>query len=657
LRHLRLVPSLVLLLPLLSSLSSHAAEWQQPTPEELKMTADPSAPDAEAVYLYREEITDNHLHMQSTYVRLKILRDEGKKYGDVEISGYSQDYQITDVQGRTIHSDGTVVPFTGKPYEKLLFKTKTNQYKAKVFSLPDVEAGSILEYRYKMRLDDNRFMTPEWEVQTPLFTRKAHFHFVPTDKLVISHTDKGSITSSLAYSKMLPPGADVVDVRNEYDLNVSNVRGLPREEFEPPMQAFAYRVRFYYTSKRSVQEYWDEYGKSWSKRVDKFAEPSPAITSAAQEFTSGAKTEDEKLQKLYNAVMKLENTRFTREHSEDENRAEGVKKVKSAADVLSLKRGSGEDIALLFLALVRAGGFKAYAMQVTNRDRTFFQPNYLDSGQLDDTVVIVMVGGKEKLFDPGERYAGYAQLHWKHAQASGLRQHDGKTDIGTTPSNTYKETIIQRIASLKLAADGAITGDVSILCTGVQALRWRQKALQGDEVALKKEFDDELASDLPPGIVLHTDHFLGLADQDATLMVRMAVAGSLGTATGKRVFLPVSVFAGGSRNPFTSSHREEPVDLRFPYVEKDEVTLHLPAGFEVETLPQKAKVELPQMALYLTEISAADQTITFKRTFIIANVLYMADEYGKLKGFFDDVSEKDRAQAVLHPAPAAHVGQ
>lgn len=652
-----LVPTLVLFLPLLSSMSARAADWQQPTPEELKMTAEPSAPNAEAIYLYREESTDNHLHMQSTYVRLKILRDEGKRYGDVEISGYSQDYQITDVQGRTIHPDGTVVPFTGKPYEKLLFKTKTNQYKAKVFSLPDVETGSILEYRYKLRYDDDLVVTPEWQVQTPLFTRKAHFHLVPTDRLVISHTDNGSVTSSLVYSKILPPGSDVAFKRDAYDLDVANVRGLPKEEYEPPMDAIAYRVRFYYTNKRTSQEYWDQYGKSWSKRVDKFAEPSGAIPSAAQELTSGAKTQDEKLQKLYDAVMKLENTRFTREHSTDENRAEGVKKVKSAADVLALKRGSGEDIALLFLALARAAGFKAYAMQVTNRDRSFFQAGYLDSDQLDDTLVIVMVDGKEKFFDPGERYAGYGQLHWKHSQAVGLRQQDGKPVIAAAPGNTYKETIIQRIADLKLAPDGALSGEATILCTGVQALHWRQKALEGDEVALKKEFDDQLGYDLPAGIILHTDHFLGLTDQTSTLMVRMAVAGSLGTATGKRIFLPVSVFAGGSHNPFTSSHREEPIDLRFPYLEKDEVTLHLPPGLEAETVPKTAKVELPQMALYVSEASTSGQTISFKRNFVIANVLYTADEYGKLKGFFDDVSEKDRAQAVLHPAAAEHGAQ
>src|ERR1700679_769613 len=97
--------------------SAAAADWQQPTPDELKMTSEPAAPNADAVYLYREDVTDNKLHMEAVYVRLKILRDEGKKYADVELAGAGRDFGITDIQGRTIHSDGTVIPFTGKPYE------------------------------------------------------------------------------------------------------------------------------------------------------------------------------------------------------------------------------------------------------------------------------------------------------------------------------------------------------------------------------------------------------------------------------------------------------------------------------------------------------------------------------------------------------------
>ena len=652
---------LIFLLLLPSSILSSrafAAEWQQPTPEELSMTSSPADPNADAVYLYREDVTDNKLHMEAVYVRLKVLRDEGKKYGDVEILGSGREFQITDIQGRTIHSDGTVAPFTGKPYEKLLVKTKTLQYKAKVFSLPDVQNGSILEYRYKLRYDDRYYVSPVWDVQTALYTHKAHFHFTPTDREVLSHIDKGSATSTIAYSQLLPPGYKLSPDRNgEFDLVLEKIPGIPKEQFEPPMDAFAYRVRFYYTSKRTAQEYWDAYGKGWSHDVDKFASSSSEIQSAAKELTAGATSEDEKLNKLYDAVMKLDNTRYSREHSQDENRAEGVKHIKSAADVLALKRGSPEELALLFLALARAAGFHAEAMAIVDRNRDFFQPNYLNSNQLDDLIVLVTVNGKERAFDPGERYMQYGVLRWTHSFAGGIRQQDGHIVIASSPGISYKDTIIQRFADLTLAPDGTVGGEANIVYTGQPAARWRQKALEGDQVQLKKDFDDELQPDLPPGLIVKTDHFLGLDTEDATLMVRMKVSGSLGTATGKRVFLPLSIFAAGAGNPFASSHREEPIDLRYPFQEVDQITLHLPPGFQVESLPEKSQITLPQMAVYGIGAKSDSQTITFVRSYIMANIMYAATEYNKLKGFFDDLSNKDRAQAVLHVASASHQGQ
>jgi transglutaminase-like putative cysteine protease len=637
--------------------TAFAADWQQPTPEELKMTSEPSEPNADAIYLYREDVTDNKNHMEAIYVRLKVLRDEGRKYGDVELTGASRDFQITAIQGRTIHSDGTVVPFTGKPYEKLIVKTKTLQYKSKVFSLPEVETGSIVEYRYKLRYDDNSLVSPEWDIQHSLYVRKAHFHYIPTDHLVISTIDKGSVTSSIAYSQLLPKGAKVVENRGEFDLVVENVPALPREAYEPPMQAFAYRVRFYYTSKRTSQEFWNDYGKSWSHDIDTFASPSPAINNAAKELTSGVTTQDEKLTKLYDAVMKLDNTRYSREHSNDENHVEGVKHIKSAADVLALKRGSPDDLAMLFLALARAAGFHAEAMAVVNRDSDFFQQNYLDGDQFNDLIVLVTVDGKEHAFDPGERYAGYGTLHWKHTVTGGIRQQDGHTALVESPSLGYKDTIVQRMADLHLAPDGSITGSATIVCTGQRAMNLRQKALEGDEVALKKDFDDQVERDLPPGLIVKADHFLGLADENSNLMVRMNVTGSLGTATGKRIFLPLSIFSAGSSDPFTSSHREEPIDLQYPFLEKDQVTLHLPAGLQVESVPSDARVDLPQNAVYLSHAAADGQTITYTRSYILGTMLFGAAEYEKLKGFLDDVSNKDRAQAVLHLAAATHAGQ
>ena len=88
---------------------------------------------------------------------------------------------IRDVEGRTIHADGTVIPFTGKPYDKELVKAGDIKINGKVFSMPDVQMGSIVEYRWELGYNDNWFMPPDWTVQQPIYVHKAHYHFVPMD--------------------------------------------------------------------------------------------------------------------------------------------------------------------------------------------------------------------------------------------------------------------------------------------------------------------------------------------------------------------------------------------------------------------------------------------------------------------------------------------
>jgi len=48
------------------------AQFQQPSSDELKMTADPKTPGAAAVYLNLEEITDDPQHFHSVYARIDM---------------------------------------------------------------------------------------------------------------------------------------------------------------------------------------------------------------------------------------------------------------------------------------------------------------------------------------------------------------------------------------------------------------------------------------------------------------------------------------------------------------------------------------------------------------------------------------------------------
>jgi hypothetical protein len=82
------------------------AQFQQPTEEELKMTAEPKAPGASAIYLYREETVDDSLHYHSLRVRIKVLTEKGKELATVNVPYLRTSYKITDVRARTIHAAG-----------------------------------------------------------------------------------------------------------------------------------------------------------------------------------------------------------------------------------------------------------------------------------------------------------------------------------------------------------------------------------------------------------------------------------------------------------------------------------------------------------------------------------------------------------------------
>ena len=157
----------------------HAQHFQQPTPEELKMPSDPKAPGADAVYLDYSETDNDPLHYQLIYARIKVLTDKGKQLATVDLPYLQRNYKIAEIKGRTIHPDGTIIPLTAKPDDLISSKSGDQVIARKVFTLPSVTVGSILEYTYQINYADNLFTSPNWEIQGKYFVHQAHYEFTP----------------------------------------------------------------------------------------------------------------------------------------------------------------------------------------------------------------------------------------------------------------------------------------------------------------------------------------------------------------------------------------------------------------------------------------------------------------------------------------------
>ncbi len=660
-------------LPLLLAFTSPAlllAQFQQPTDEELKMTADPKAPGAAAVYLNVEEITDDPHNSQSFYARIKVLTEKGKELATVDLPPYLRGTsKITDIKGRTIHADGTVIPFVGKPQDLLVVKGKTSEgeqvrVNRKVFTLPSVDVGSILEYTYTIQNDDNISSSPRWEIQRSYFVHKAHYLFTPARQFLpgsqhsnslYMEDEHGRIINTLIWWVHLPRGVTVKsDAGGHYTVDVTDVPPAPDEEFMPPVQSVLYRVFFYYKAASSSSEFWINDAKLWSKDVDRFAEPSKSIKVAVAGIISPSDSDLDKAKKLYKAVQALDNTDYSRKKSEAELKQLKLKVARRAEDTWAQKSGSSEDIAMLYLAMLRAAGLTAYAAKIVDRQRGVFDLSYLSLSQLDTTLVILSTGGKDIDLDPGEKMCPFGTVNWRHSSAGGLTQSAKGNSGVTTRSQPYAENKTLRIGEVFLDAQGALTANFRFSMTGQAALYWRQKALTNDEAEVKKQFDHSLESIIPDGVEAHIDHFTGLDDPGVDLIAIINAKGAIGAATSKRLMLPAFFFETRGKQPFVAQEkRTQPVDMQYGDFVADQVTYHLPDGFTVEGAPLDNKIDWSgHAALFYQSVSAPGQlTIIHKleRAFTFAK----PEEYQDLRGFYQKVAAADQAQLVLAKAPSA----
>jgi hypothetical protein len=651
----------------LSAAPALAQQWIAPTPEELSMTSQPEVPGAPAVYLYREETTDDKLHMFSIYVRLKVLTERGKEYSNVELNSFRGSngggLSVEDIQGRTIHPDGAIIPFTGKPYEKLVEKNQGVKVMAKVFTMPDVEIGSIIEYRYKLREGDNYFVAPDWYIQSALFTRKAHYQWQPTDHELITNDDRGQLTNAISWTPILPVGTEIKQTRLPpqgighegqliFDLNVHDIPPAPNEDFMPPIAGLTYRVLFFYSPYRSGEDFWKSESKHWAKLRDKFIGPGPAVTAAVKDLVVPTDTPDQKLRKIYAAVMKLENTSYTRAHSNVEEKAQGFKEVRNTDDIWERKRGNNDQIADLFVAMARAAGMKAYVGRVTSRDRVIFLKAYQTLSQLNDDIAIVNLDGKEQFFDPGSRFCPYQHLEWKHTMTGGIRQFDAGGEIFQTPAESYNFSRTSRVADLAMDQEGAVTGTIKMTYSGAPGLHWRQRFLQGDAESLNRELRTSVERILPGSLEIKIISIDKLEDYEQPLVANFEVKGRLGSSTGKRLLLPANLFEVNSKPAFPHEKREIPVSFSYPRINQDAVRIKFPPALTIESLPAVGQLNFQKFAAYAIKTESTPTSFTTRRDYVLGEPFFMPAEYAELRSFYSKFENRDQESVVLTTAPA-----
>jgi hypothetical protein len=201
---------------------------------------------------------------------------------------------------------------------------------------------------------------------------------------------------------------------------------------------------------------------------------------------------------------------------------------------------------------------------------------------------------------------------------------------------------------LTVSADGSVTGSARFVLSGQEALHWRQLTLRNDESEVKKQFNEMLRRIVPDGVQADLDHFLGLENYDSNLIAMVKISGNAGAATGKRFFLPGQFFESRASHPFVAeASRTIPVDVKYPMLESDDVTWHLPQGYAVESTPPANDVSWPNNALLKVAASNTPAGLEVTRKLAYNFTLVDSKDYGSLHDFYQKVATADQQQLVL----------
>ena len=635
------------------TLSAQASgAWPPIAAEELALQDNPASPGATALLLDRDSHVDDVNSFQTEHYRIKIFRPEGRKFADVEIPYFPQNESVRDIRARKVNPDGTASEFQGEVFDRLILKSKHLKYQARVFTIPDVQPGNIIEYSYTVNwrqhvpdvlknprghfiLGTYSYPTVHWTIQHELFTRHARFSIRPLPK------------ANLRWILVRLPGMTVTKQPDgSCELEVRNVPPLEHEELRPPEPLINSRVHFFYVVGLE-STFWSSVGSRWAGDIDVFIGHSKKIEQVtAQTFVSSDSPET-KLRKIYARVQQIRNLSYEPAKTAKESKQEGLKDNRNAEDVLNHGYGYNNEINDLLVAMARAAGLPADIVLVADRAKSIFDTGVLDASQLNTQVVLVTAGPETFFLDPGTRFCPFGMVPWFKNGLTGLRLDAVISQLVKIPGEHGESATTKRTSTIKFNSDGSAEGQFLISFAGQEALTRRLEAYDEDDAGRKKMIEDEIRGWLPEGATVEISRIAAWDTSDGDLQVDgHFLIPQFGSAVGRRFFLPTTVFQRRRGNLFQPEKRTYPIYFAHSYQTEDKVTFQFSSDLHVAGLP-KPQDESNDNGRYQTVVEVSPGGAEFKRTLVVDGFIYDPSTYPVLKRFFGAVAAGDAQQIVL----------
>jgi transglutaminase-like putative cysteine protease len=626
--------------------SSPAASnnWRPVTPQDMRLTAATIGdPDADAAILFREGyLNDNGPDPTNlrVYIRIKIFNDRGRRYADVQLPYRAELGRVSDVTARTIRPNGSVVEVNDRDiFDVILLKTVNTVWRAKVFSMPAVEPGSIIEYRYRQTYTRG-FRYFQLDLQSELFTRELRYSIQPqaASRLDVRWAKFNTPTDSKQFDAIWD---------GTFNIKAENIPPFRREPLMPPELAVKMWGWIYYTNEISTDadKYWRDYAQRMHDRVSDETTPTRDVRRAVELITLSTESQRDTIKRIYTYVQKEIFNVGAKDSEGDFLSWAALKKSDSPEEVIRRRYGTPREINRLFVAMMRAAGFDARVAELTTRDENFFKHAFPDSFQLNGEITALITrDGPVQFFDPGTPHCPLGMLSWEKEAVTALIYGKRDWSFTDTPLTDATRNSQERSTSVTLLPDGKVDARVEMKASGQFAIGLRNRSIDPNSDVHHKDIVASVRKVLPEAVINESSVALSnLTDFGEPFKASYSFSvPRFATRSEKRLLLKPALLNHPDENLLKEPRRVNSVYFQYPWSEVERVEIETPGGYEVEQLPEAVSLDIGA-ASYEARFRREANRVVFERRMTVNGFFIRADQYPALKGFFDLVHQADRA--------------
>ncbi|MCE2435331.1 MAG: DUF3857 domain-containing protein [Candidatus Latescibacteria bacterium] len=615
-----------------------AQEWGDVSEDILGMSGIPEDSEADAVILFDKgtiAITLRFKLVIQRHTRIKILTERGLKYGDVSIYLGSDD-KIDELRAQTILPNGKKITLSKKD----IFTKKRRNGSEKVFAIPGLEVGSVIEYAYEITTERLTFLAP-WQFQHREFTKLTELTLIIPEGF-----DYRAFASNAYVPDPQRESFQIADPQmgtsfvGRFVWRVENLPALKREPYITTLKDYWATLFFQIVSYRNPKDTmadpvifiktWDDLAETLQKSYNPLLRKTRTLEKRVLTLASEIQDDRTRAEAIYSFVR----------DSIETSASSGSRKRPN--DVLKRKKGSSFEKNMLLIAMLKAAGFEASPLRISTRTNGRLQENWPQLQQLNYTIAHLSIDGDVYFLDTNDSQCPFVLLPPRFLSGKGflVGEEEGKIveipmpkDASTSRANTQA----------KLTENGDLICQTTLQLEGYRGISERKELAEEKPEKYVKDILENRFGDVT------IDTFQVIQDKDVDMPLEVKIdyrVQNYAQVVGDMVYCPSSLLHRRQSNPFKSEKRLFPVEINYGFASEESVDMALSEGFEIVEIPEVQKVTSLGVR-FQSGCQADSNRVRLQRTFSVNRVYYTPAQYSRLRNAYTKIVSADQGQIVL----------